>query len=369
MKIAGICFTQSGERLAERIRDYFEKTEDPGDLEMAWYVKSKYAAADHQSGIHPLQGPVKVWAEEQFRQADVLIFIGATGIAVRIIAPFVRDKRTDPAVICMDEKGKFCISLLSGHIGGANRLVSGMARRLGSIPVITTATDINQKFAVDLYAKENNMTISNMTYAKEVSAALLSGEPVGFYTSFPVEGNLPEGIYWSDKLLRAREDHGEEIESGTSLGIYISPSYARAYFDHTLWLIPKCLVLGIGCKKDTPAEQIERFVEQTLKSYSLYQEAVSMVASIDVKKDEPGLVSYCRTHALPFHTYSAEELRAVPGNFSHSDFVEQHVGVGNVCERSAIRAGGRELLVTKTSRHGITLAIAMTNYRVFFADP
>ncbi|MEE0954969.1 MAG: cobalt-precorrin 5A hydrolase [Eubacterium sp.] len=368
MKIAGICFTQSGERLAEQIRSYFEKTEDPGDLEMSWYVKSKFADADRDNGILPLAAPVKTWAEEQFREADVIIFIGATGIAVRIIAPFVRDKRTDPAVICLDEKGKFCISLLSGHIGGANRLVSGMSGYLGSTPVITTATDINQKFAVDVYAKENGISISNMTYAKEVSAALLSGEPVGFYTSFPVEGRLPEGIYWSDKLMQAREDHGEEIENGISLGIYISPSYARAYFDHTLWLIPKCLVLGIGCKKGTPAEQIERFVEQTLKSYSLYQEAVSMAASIDVKKDEPGILSYCRTHGLPFRTYSAEELKAVPGKFSHSDFVEQKVGVDNVCERSAIRAGGRHLLISKTSRNGITLAVAMTNYKVYFED-
>ena len=95
---------------------------------------------------------------------------------------------------------------------------------------------------------------------------------------------------------------------------------------------------------------------------------MSLVASIDVKKNEPGLLSFCRTHALPFRTYSADELKAVKGEFSHSDFVEQQVGVDNVCERSAIRAGGSQLIISKTSRHGITLAVAVTNYRVFFAD-
>lgn len=365
MKIAGICFTKSGSVLAEKIQKILDDHYRDTDFVTVWYAKSRFSDV-RKDFFRILEQPIQEWAGDHFRDCDGLIFIGAAGIAVRAIAPHVRDKRTDPAVIVLDEKGKFCISLLSGHIGGANEMVRVISKDLGSIPVITTATDINNRFAVDVYAKENQMTISNMTYAKEVSAALLSGEPVGFYTNFEVEGDLPKGICWSDKLPEEQADTGEaRQQDGTDLGIYISPSYQRAYFKHTLWLIPRCLVLGIGCKKGTDVSAIRGLVADVLREYSLYQEAVLEVATIDIKKDEPGLVRYCREIGVPLRTFTADELNQIPGTFNGSDFVKQTTGVDSVCERSAVADGGH-LIVSKTARDGVTLAVALLSRKIQF---
>ncbi len=144
------------------------------------------------SGVH--KESTKEWAGKQFESADGIIFIGATGIAVRSIAPYVASKKTDPAVLVTDECGKFVISLLSGHLGGANELALQAAEALHAVPIVTTATDLEGKFAVDVFAKKNNCHIFRMKEAKEVSAALLAGEKVGFYSEFPWEGELPDGL-------------------------------------------------------------------------------------------------------------------------------------------------------------------------------
>lgn len=329
-----------------------------------WYCKGRRFQKD-DSMFQIVTESMPEWSGKRFRDSDVLLFIGAAGIAVRGIAPHVRDKRYDPAVIVIDEQGKFCISLLSGHIGGANEMVRRVSAKLGSVPVITTATDVNDLFAVDEFAARNDMTISSMTYAKEVSAALLSGEPVGFWTGFQVKGALPEGVYWADKLEKAwadRTGHG----GGTSLGFYISPSFSRVDFDHTLWLIPKCLVIGVGCRRDTPASKIEKLVNHVLWENSLFTEAIASVASIDLKKDEPGLIEFCRRMEVPLHTFSAEQLQQLQGSFTPSEFVEKTTGVDNVCERSAVMDGGGSLIIRKTGEDGVTCAVALLDRSIEF---
>lgn len=335
------------------------------DCTAKWYSKGSFTEHAESDLIHPLKESLQEWTEKHFNHCDVMIFIGSCGIAVRAIAGFVKDKRHDPAIIVMDERGTFCIPLLSGHVGGANAFAVRLAEDTASTAVVTTATDIYNKFAVDVYAKNNGLMISNMTYAKEVSAAILSGEPVGFYTHFTVKGKLPDGLVWSDKLDQAMQENGER-SGGISLGIYISPSYNRAYFDHTLWLIPRCLVIGIGCRKGTDAYTIESVVKELMDSLSLYQEAVASVASIDLKAEEPGLLEFCKRNQLELHTYSAEELKAAQGVFSSSEFVEETVGVDNVCERAAVLESEGILLVQKIARDGVTAAIAMRDWRVEF---
>ena len=112
----------------------------------------------------------------------------------KILSPFVKDKKTDPAVIVIDELGRFVIPLLSGHIGGANELSKKISKFTNSIEVITTATDINNKFAVDVFAKNNNLYISNMTIAKEISSKILEGEKIGFLSDFNFKGNIPSEL-------------------------------------------------------------------------------------------------------------------------------------------------------------------------------
>ena len=149
-------------------------------------------------GIERIEGSVREWTGRAFDECDAIVFVGATGIAVRHIAPFIRSKDSDPAVVCMDEHGRWAIALLSGHIGGCNLLTQRIADGIGAEPIVTTATDLNGKFSVDTFAVRNGLRISSLGTAKEVSARVLDGRFVGFHSDIPVEGEFPDGISPAD---------------------------------------------------------------------------------------------------------------------------------------------------------------------------
>ena len=352
MKIAGICFTRSGYHLLEKIEQILRQE----DHDVCIAYKSRFSDKDHPA---EMKEDLKEWVGKRFLDSDAIVFVGATGITVRTIAPYVRDKRQDPAVIVFDESGKFCIPLLSGHIGGANDLAVWLSEKMNAVPVVTTATDINDIFSVDVYAKKHHMTLSNMTYAKEVSASLLSGYPVGFQSDFPVDRDLPDGFVWEKEL-------GPDDPESVTLGVSISPSYQNAHFDHCLWLIPKCITIGIGCRKGTSSSQIADLVRDVLKERYLYPEALCRVATIDRKADEPGLLQFCRELELPLVTYTAEELNAAKGQFTPSKFVKDTTGVDNVCERCAMLGGDGELIVKKRQKNGVTCACVRSDRRISF---
>lgn len=285
---------------------------------------------------------------ECFASSEALVFVGSCGIAVRKIAPFVHDKRTDPAVLCVDELGTFVIPLLSGHIGGANALARRIADSLNATPVITTATDINHRFSVDTWATENGCAISSMKLAKAVSAAILERD-IPIKSDFSVTGTLPKGLMTGKT--------GE-------LGIYLTVT-DKEPFENTLRLIPRCLHLGIGCRRGTEKEAIERAVTQVFEDNHLDFRGVACAASIDLKQDEAGLLSFCEEQGIPIRFYSATELEAVPGDFTPSPFVQKVTGVDNVCERSALM-GAEKLIVKKTACHGVTVAVATEKWEVHF---
>lgn len=285
---------------------------------------------------------------QAFGTSDLLVFVGACGIAVRKIAPYVRDKRTDPAVVCVDEQGTFAISLLSGHIGGANGLTKTIAQAVGAVPVITTATDVNGKFSVDTWAAEKGCVIDDMKLAKAVSAAILERN-VPFSSALPVAGRLPDGL--------TPGNTGD-------LGICVSFQESTP-FEHTLRLIPRILHLGLGCRKGTPKETIAQAVDRVFRENRLDFRAVCLAASIDLKQEEPGLLAFCRERELPVKFYSAAQLRAVPGEFTPSPFVRSVTGVDNVCERAAL-LGAERLLVKKTADCGVTVAVAVKHWEVHF---
>ncbi len=291
----------------------------------------------------PLTQTAAEWAAEGFRTADALVFCCAAGIAVRAIAPLVKDKKTDPAVIVLDEQGRFVIPLLSGHLGGANELAQIIAEGTGAVPVITTATDLNGVFAVDVFAKKNDLRIENMTLAKDVSAALLAGEKVGFRSDLPWEGTLPDGL----------------TKGEAELGVCVGPPRKNTPFARTLFLVPRRYAAGIGCKKGKSGEALEEFLLKQLSLCGISIEELRCVASIDLKRNEAGLTSLCRKYGLPFLTYPAEQLAAAPGNFTGSDFVLETTGVDSVCERAAVLAGGGgDLIQRKTTENGMTFALA-----------
>ena len=283
-----------------------------------------------------------------FSSMDALIFVGACGIAVREIAPYVKSKKTDPAVVCIDEAGQFVIPLLSGHIGGANALAEKLAEKLDATAVVTTATDVRGKFAVDAWAARHGCAISDMGLAKAVSAAILE-EDIPLCSQFSLPTPLPEGMFAG--------------ESGP-LGVFIGWR-TKAPFARTLRLIPRVLRVGVGCRRGISAEAVVRAVQTVFAENGLDTAAIRGVCSIDLKQDEPGLLAACEKNNWPVHFYTAQQLRDVAGDFTLSDFVRSVTGVDNVCERAALLDAER-LIVQKTARDGVTVAVAAEHWEVRF---
>lgn len=347
MKIALICFSLTGQETGEKLCRCLETTGMTAVLDK----KSKYLSDS-------IKVSTSVWAGKKFADSDALIFIGATGIAVRSIAPYVASKKSDPAVLVIDECGHFVISLLSGHLGGANELALKVAEILHAVPVVTTATDLHHRFAVDVFAKKNNCSIFNMKAAKEVSAALLAGKKVGFYSEFPVEGELPEGL-----VLCGGSTGGTEIDCGVAVTVHT----ACHPFRSTAQVVPRCLTLGMGCRKSKETQGIAEAAQKVLDRSELYKEAFEQIASIDLKKDEQGILALSDDWQIPFVTYTENELKQVPGEFTPSPFVKKITGVDNVCERSAVFASGNgSLLQKKTGENGVTTAVAAREWRIHF---
>lgn len=281
-----------------------------------------------------------------FREAEALIFIGACGIAVRGIAPFVSSKTTDPAVLVIDEKATWVISLLSGHIGGANELARRVADLLDAQPVITTATDIQRVFAVDLWAKRRGFVIDSLKKARMMSVRLLAGEEVPVKSEYPLPEPLPQGL--------KPVSPGEDADFGMAVSIYKGE-------DESPWLhiIPRSVYLGIGCRNGRSQDMLARVVSAALEDTHIDARSVAGAGTIDLKKDEPGLIALCRDKGWTLHSYSAEQLMALPGSFTASAFVESVTGADNVCERAALMAsGGGRLLFGKYAGKGVTVAAA-----------
>lgn len=338
MKIALFAYSRQGCRTARRIMSYFP----------AFNFKAHTMERFEEDGFLPIGRPAEPFYGELFQWADALVFVGSCGIAVREIVPHVRDKRTDPAVVCIDELGQFVIPLLSGHIGGANELARSIAEKLNATPVITTATDINHKFSVDAWAAEHGFVIDSLHAAKRVSAAILERD-VPILCDFPMTTPLPNGVVTGDC--------GE-------LGISISYQ-KKEPFHQTLKLIPRILHLGIGCRRGTSASAIRNAVTTVLEQNGIDERAIKCAASIDLKSNEEGLLNFCEEQGIHPIFYSAQELREVPGTFTCSKFVQNVTGVDNVCERAALRSA-EQLIVTKTALNGVTVAVAAEKMEVRF---
>lgn len=338
MKVALFAYSRQGCKTARRMMDFFKSSE----------IRAFTVERFGEEGFSPIGQPTVPFYGSQFVWADALIFISSCGIAVREIAPYVKSKQTDPAVIVVDELARFTISLLSGHIGGGNALTLELADFLGATPVITTATDINRKFSVDAWAAAQGLSISNLQTAKHVSARILE-ENVPICSDFPIVTLLPRGTVAGD--------------SG-DIGICIS-FRKQEPFAETLLLVPPVLHLGIGCRRGISSEAIEAAVDQVCKNSGIHPKAIKQVASIDLKAKEDGLLEFCKKRGLPVSFYSARVLGEIPGAFTPSERVLRVTGVDNVCERAAM-IGAETLLVKKTAMDGVTVAIAQEHWEVRF---
>lgn len=338
MNTAVFCFSDRGAELAVRLCGLLELPRS------AVHSTGKFAGRYGFTAHEDLRADMGAL----FQENRLLLFLCACGIAVRYIAPHLAGKASDPAVLVMDDGGRFVIPILSGHLGGANAAARKIAVLTGAQPVVTTATDGAGRFSCDAWAVEHNCALSSLAAAKAVSAAVLAGD-VPVSSEFPLPDELPGGLF--------RGSSGE-------LGIYIGVHKKEPY-GTTLRLIPRVLRLGIGCRRGTGPEEIAGAVRLALDSAGLDMAAVSALASIDLKKEEPGLLAFARSRDLPLLFYSAGELAHLEGSFTESDFVKQTVSVGNVCERAAVMGGGK-LIVPKTARNGVTVAIAALDWSVEF---
>ena len=320
MRLELIAFTAQGAALAAR-------------LAQALSQRGHQAACTRDERLSASE-----WASRAFARSQGLIFVGAAGIAVRSIAPLLRHKSRDPAVLVVDEGGQFAIPLLSGHLGGANNLAREIAALLGGQAVITTATDVNGAFAVDQWARAQGLAVCNPEKIVDVSSALLEGKAVSLWSRWPIAGVRPAGV--SD---------GEREAADVAVDWYRPERDA-------LWLCPRTLRAGVGCRRGTGAGAIRALLDAVLGGERLSPLGLEAVCSIDLKGDEPGLLALCGELDLPLTTYTAQELEAVPGEFSASPFVAEITGVDNVCERAALAAGG-VLLRKKTALNGVTLAL------------
>ncbi len=324
----------------------------PGGLSQALKLRNAMPGQLHVSeSLLPCPAPCFSFARladcvaDRFSLFDSHVFIMSTGIVVRVIAPCLASKTKDPAVVVMDEKGRHVISLLSGHIGGANRLAAFISEKLRATCVITTATDLNDVPAIDVIAVDNNLHIENPDAIKTISMALLRNAPVYLHDPYhrldkvsalenmiPLTGQSAPAVVVDDRMMRFPE-----------------PS---------LILRPKSLIAGMGCNRNTGADEIMQFLTNKMDRFALSLNSLKCIATIDIKSDEAGLLEVARSLKIPIRFFPREALSAIDSP-NPSDIVNKHIGVPSVCEAAAVLASKMgELIVPKQISPNVTLAIA-----------
>lgn len=351
MKISIMSFTSNGVDLSIKIKELAAR-----EQEITLYTKASVIRQNITSNLYKVEEGLSDWTKEHFQDQDALVFIGASGIAVRAISPYLKDKLSDPAVLVIDEGGSFVIPILSGHYGGANELARNLADRLNATAVITTATDVNKLFAVDVFAKKNDLHICNRDGIEKVSSAVLNKNEVTIAISGEVKGVTPKELTMIDYPV-------------SKVSVIVSP-FKEDNLKADLQLCPKAYVIGIGCRRNKAYAELEAVVKKQIDRVGIRGESIMAFASIDRKKDEEGLIRLASRYNLPFLTFTEDSLKEIPGEFNSSAFVEEQVGVDNVCERSALAACGDngKLILEKQAENGITVAIAERKWSVTFDE-
>lgn len=370
MNIIVLSFTGTGTELNRRLCEKLKKNFhlERGANACIGYAPEKYAG----EGILPLPADKAAligsgWGKSAY------VFIGAAGIAVRYIAPWVKDKYTDSPVLVIDEKGQYVIPLLSGHVGGAAALADEVADMIGAVPVHTTATDVQGKFAVDVFAKKNGLVITDREAVKKISAGLLNGEKAALYIEDPfvnVTGTPPDEIVLCESFKKAEQYSYQIIITG-SLEQYVKGRESEVKEPEqegcSLLLLPRNIAAGIGCRKGIEESVLENGFLGILAENGMDIRQVKSIASIDLKKNEPALLHLCEKYRIPFETYTAEELRSVSDVTTASEFVKKITGVDNVCERAArLSCSAGSMIQGKRIREGMTAALVKCPMEIAF---
>ena len=291
----------------------------------------------------------------EFTRFEAHVFIMAAGIAVRIIAPHIKTKQTDPAVVAIDDAGHFAVSLLSGHTGGANHLAGLVARCTGAMPVITTATDNAGVPAIDALVKSQGLFMENPEAVKAVSMAFLTGSKVWIHDPRKILASDVEAF--CEPVDRSFGSVADAAASGIA-GIFIDPAEVDLP-DTVLIVRPRTLGVGAGCNRNTPAWELICAVQAVFDQYGLSVASIDCFATIEEKTREPGMIEMADYYGRPLRGYPKEELAAVRNLESPSKMVHKHMGVESVCEAAAmIQAKAPSLLIPKQKTKNTTVAVA-----------
>ncbi|ELU5588158.1 cobalt-precorrin 5A hydrolase [Clostridium perfringens] len=323
-----ISVTEKGDFIGDKLKDFFEEN----NISFKGIYKSK--CEDFS---------LKGATQEMFETCKNIIFISSTGIAVRAITPFIVKKDKDPGIVVVDVNNKFTISLAGGHIGGANELTLEVSKVLNNTPVITTATDNQNKVAPDMVAKSNNLIIEDLKKAKDMASRLVNNKKVYFLDDNNLI-KLPLG-YESTYLLK-----------DNTLWITNKEKSEEENLKGVLRLIRKNILLGVGCRKGVPSQELIDFVKSSLKDLNIDKRAVLKIGSIDLKKEEKAILDLSEYLNCPFETFSKDEIKSVQDEFEGSDFVEKSVGVRAVSEPAVLLMNGN-IIVNKLKKNGMTLTI------------
>ncbi len=300
---------------------------------------------------------LEVVAKNFFRYPNH-IFIAAAGIVVRAISPHLKSKDRDPAVIVLDQEGKYVISLLSGHLGGANDLARDVARLTGGEAVITTATDTAGLPSMDLLAKEKGLIIFNLEAVKWVNMALLMGEAVQIFDPGDHLGLSNSGLAGCAVVQVTHEAQWLK----ESPGVWVTWKNAKSWHpSNRLILHPKCLVAGVGCNRGTGSREILDHIKESFRANGLALKSLKCLTTIEAKRDEAGLLAAARELGVPLFFFNSSEINSV--QVPHpSDVVKNHMGVSSVCEATALlKSHVTGLLVPKTKSPNVTVAVALAS--------
>ncbi|MBK5242654.1 MAG: cobalt-precorrin 5A hydrolase [Clostridium sp.] len=326
MNIAVVSVTNQGDEISERLREDFHIT-----------LFSKNAISNFN---------LSVITKKLMEDYGAIIFISSTGIAVRAIAPYLKNKATDPAVIVIDTTGSFVISLVSGHLGGANELTLKVAQCIKALPVITTATDNLGLIAPDIIARDNHLVIDDLKKAKSISSKLVAGRKVAFLDEAK-EIPLPKGYEASTEGAEGLVYVTNKKDSKVTEGLNKCES---------LKLIRRNIVLGIGCKKNFSVVKMRECVLSILEQHNVDIRSIVIVTTVEVKRNEVAILELNEFFKSELSIWSLEEIKKIQHKYIGSDFVEKTIGVRAVCEPCVELSKG-SLLTGKIACEGMTICI------------
>ncbi len=314
------------------------------------------------SNIESIDRPFKSFVKSIYKKHEGMIFIMAAGIVVRSMEGLLEHKFKDPGVIVMDEKGEYIIPILSGHLGGANEMAIVLAEKLKATPVITTASDVQGKMAVDMLAKKLGFAFDDFNAATKLSGKIVNDEKVMVFTEIP----LPDWVGKYFPVVRCSEEQlPDKVREHSGGAIIVSNRNMEPEINKgdLIQLYPKNLILGIGARKNISSGHVRRSIEAVLEEFGYSALSIKHFATVDVKEKEPGILEGIKEFNRPLKIISREEIKTVEGSFEGSDFVKETLGISAVAEPAAYLSStkGGEFIVGKRKIEGLTLALWKEN--------